>query len=66
MEDALPLAKLGGVEKTPGANRHYPEWMAGVPPRRFALWTILVAAVAALGFMAWRLSTQMKAPPPEE
>ena len=60
MEDALPLAKLGVVEKTPAANRHYPEWMAGVPPRRFALWTILIAAVAALGFMAWRLSTQIK------
>jgi hypothetical protein len=31
-----------------------------VKPRRVALWAILVGGVAALGFMAWRLSKQMK------
>jgi hypothetical protein len=59
-EDTLPLAKLGAIERNPLKSKRYPEWMAGVPPRRFALWTILVVAVAGLGFMAWRLGKQVK------
>ena len=57
-EDALPLAKAGDVERNLTAESRLPEWMAGVPPRRIALWTILVAAVAVLGVMAWRLKKQ--------
>jgi hypothetical protein len=59
-EDALPLAHLGSIERNPVASDRLPEWLAGVPPKRFALWTILVVAVAALGFMAWRLGKTMK------
>ena len=58
-EDALPLAKLGGIERNITAESRLPEWMAGVPPRRIALWTILVVAVAGLGVMAWRLRRQV-------
>ena len=61
-EDALPLAHLGAIERNPLASSRMPEWMAGVPPRRFALWTILVVAVAALGYMAWRLRQSSPAP----
>jgi len=57
-EDALPLARAGDVERNLTAESRLPEWMAGVQPRRIALWTILVAAVAVLGVMAWRLKKQ--------
>ena len=58
-EVRLPQATLGEVASGPPPTRF--ERLAGqVNPRRIALWAILLAGVAALGYMAWRLSKQMK------
>jgi len=58
-EMKLPLATLGEVASGPPPTRF--DRLAGqVNPRRIALWAILLAGVAALGYMAWRLNRQMK------
>lgn len=53
-EARLPLAKVGDVKKGPPPSR-WERWM-DAPPKRIALWGVLVAGVALLGFMAWRLA----------
>ena len=55
----LPQARVGEVRAGPPPSRF--EGIVGdIKPRRVALWAILVGGVAALAFMAWRLSRQMK------
>lgn len=51
---ALPLARAGAVKRGPPPTRW--ERLLEAPPRRLALWAILVGGVLALGFMAWRLA----------
>jgi len=54
----LPVATLGEVQSGPPPTRW--ERLAGqVNTRRVVLWAFLLAGVAALGFMAWRLRRQM-------
>ena len=38
----------------------WPQWALRWGPRRLVLWSLLVIAVAVLGFMAWRLFRQMR------
>lgn len=57
-EMKLPEAKPKAWERTEPARSPLPAFLADVPPRRIALWGILVAAVGVLGFMAWRLARQ--------
>jgi hypothetical protein len=55
----LPEAKVGAIATAPPPT----EWeklTADVQPRRVALWVILLLGVAVLGFMAWRLSRQVR------
>ena len=54
-EAKLPLAKLGAVTSGPEPTR-LEKIMADASPKRIALWVVLLAAVAVLGFLAWRLS----------
>jgi hypothetical protein len=55
----LREAQVGAV--TTGAKSG--DWLrsitGGTSPRKIALWAVLVIAVIALGFMAWRLSRQV-------
>jgi hypothetical protein len=55
----LPQAQVGAV--TTGELRD--DWIrkltGDASPRKLALWAILLVAVIALGFMAWRLSRQI-------
>ena len=55
-ESRLPLAAVGAVTRGAMPQDAYPAWLQDVPPRKLALWAVLVGAVALLGFMAWRLS----------
>ena len=55
----LPEAKAGAVAAGPPASR-WDRIVGEVDARRLALWAILVAGVAVLGAMAWRLSRQMR------
>ncbi len=50
-----PAAPLGSLEQTKPPRQY----------RRAVLWAVLVLGVAALGWMAWQLSRQLSAPPPE-
>ena len=34
--------------------------LGDIPPRKAALWAVLILGVLILGFMAWRLQGQMK------
>ena len=54
-------AHAGPVRAGPPPTR-WENLVGEMNPRRIALWAILFAGVAALGFMAWRLSRQMKPP----
>ena len=54
MELSLPYAKVGPVTTGPPASR-WEKLVEDVSPKRLALWFVLLAGVAALGFMAWRL-----------
>jgi hypothetical protein len=56
-ELALPEAKVGEVTTGPPPTR-WEKIVADVSPKRLALWIVLIAGVAALGFMAWRLMKQ--------
>ncbi|MEO7743918.1 MAG: DUF3999 domain-containing protein [Usitatibacter sp.] len=57
-EMKLPQATLGEIASGPPPTRW--EHLAGeVNTRRVVLWAILLAGVAALGLMAWRLRRQM-------
>jgi hypothetical protein len=59
-EMKLAEAKLGLVESGAVRGSNWPAWAAEMGPRKLTLWAILFAAVAVLGFMAWRLSRQMR------
>ncbi len=64
----LPEAKVGEVRAS-GSYRPWARWAGDVPVRRIVLWSILVASVVLLGWMAWRLQRQMRASgdaPPRE
>lgn len=54
----LPQATLGEVASGPPPTR-WDRLLGQVNTRRVVLWAILLAGVAALGFMAWRLRRQM-------
>ena len=54
----LPAADVGPV--TTRAEDPMRRMLGEVSPRKAALWAVLLLAVAALGFMAWRLHGQMK------
>jgi hypothetical protein len=56
-ERKLPLAKAGQVLRGPPPSR-WERWTQA-PPKRIALWAVLVVGVGLLGLMAWRL---MKTP----
>jgi uncharacterized protein DUF3999 len=55
-EMKLPAATVGTVTRVTGAAGAWPAWLEDVPPRKLALWALLVGAVVVLGVMAWRLS----------
>ncbi len=55
----LPAAEVGPV--TTRAEDPMRRMLGEVSPRKVALWAVLVLAVAALAFMAWRLGGQMRA-----
>lgn len=57
-EMKLPEAKPKAWERTEPTRWPLPAFLADVPPRRLALWAILIAAVGVLAFMAWRLARQ--------
>jgi hypothetical protein len=59
-EMKIAEAKLGPVESGAVRGSNWPGWAAELGPRKLTLWAILLAAVAVLGFMAWRLSRQMR------
>ena len=50
----LPEATVGAVTSGPPASQ-WEKLVEDVSPRKIALWTILIAGVVVLGFMAWRL-----------
>ena len=55
-EMKLPAATVGTVTRATGTAGAWPAWLEDVPPRKLALWALLVGAVVVLGVMAWRLS----------
>ena len=63
-EFALPAAKLGAPAENAGAGAtRWPEWLGEADGKRVTLWALLLAGVAVLAVMAWRLSRQVQAPP---
>lgn len=54
-EMRLPEAIPGAVSRVRATASGWPAWLQDVPPRKLALWGVLVGAVLLLGFMAWRL-----------
>ena len=58
-EQLLAPAKVGEVRAGPPPTR-WDALVGSLNARRVALWAILLAGVAALAFMAWRLSRQVK------
>jgi len=60
-EAKLPEAKVGEVRTGERSNEFLRSVTSGTNPKKIALWSILVLGVAVLGFMAWRLSSQMRA-----
>jgi len=61
--EAAP-ATLGEARAQPRAPAPWPEWLDLEPGdwKKLALWAVLFAGVAALGWMAWRLSAQLGKP----
>jgi hypothetical protein len=59
MELALPEAQAGAVTAGPPPTR-WEGIIGSLNPRRVTLWAILAGGVALLGFMAWRISRQMR------
>jgi hypothetical protein len=64
-ERKLPEASVGPVTSGPVRGAGWPAWAADMGPRKLTLWAVLIAAVAVLGFMAWRLRRQLRSPAPE-
>lgn len=60
-EHRLPQASLGPLAARSGASGLLEADPGAL--RRWLLWAALVAAVAGLGVLAWRLASEMKAPP---
>lgn len=58
-EMRLPEAKVGAIVQGPPPSR-WERIIGEAQPRRVALWLVLLAGVATLGVMAWRLSRQMR------
>jgi len=64
-EQALPRATLGALAPLPEPG--WSQRLVGAGPeahRRWLLWGVLVAAVAGLGVLSWRLLRQITPPPP--
>ncbi len=57
-EAKLSQAAVGPVQAGQVRRSGWPAWAANFGPRKLALWTVLLGAVAMLGFMAWRLTKQ--------
>lgn len=57
-EMKLPQATLGEVASGPPPTR-FERLVGQINTRRVVLWTVLLAGVALLGYMAWRLHKQM-------
>lgn len=58
----LPEARVGAVATGPEPAA-WKRWAKQLDARRATLWAILLAGVALLGYMAWRLSRQMQEKP---
>ena len=58
-EELLKRAQLGAVKAEPPPNR-WEKLIGEMDARRVTLWVVLVAGVAALGAMAWKLSRQVR------
>jgi len=58
-EEMLKPAKVGAVKAGPPPNR-WEKLIGEMDGRRATLWAVLVLGVVALGFMAWRLSRQVR------
>ncbi|HEX5128274.1 MAG TPA: DUF3999 family protein, partial [Usitatibacter sp.] len=59
MEDLLKPAKVGDVKAEPPPSR-WEKLIGTLDARRVTLWAVLIIGVLALGFMAWRLSKQVR------
>jgi hypothetical protein len=55
----LAQARVGAISSAPPPSR-WERFVGEVDARRLTLWAVLLGAVAALGFMAWRLYRQMR------
>lgn len=55
----LAQSRIGAVSSAPPPSR-WERFVGEMDARRLTLWAVLVGAVAALGFMAWRLYRQMR------
>ncbi|NJD86882.1 MAG: DUF3999 domain-containing protein [Betaproteobacteria bacterium] len=63
-EFALRAAGIGTLQENPGTGvSRWPEWIRDADGKQIALWALLVAGVAVLAVMAWRLSRQVQSPP---
>lgn len=63
-EFAFPVAQLGmAAEHSAGSSRGFPDWFREADGKRLTLWALLLAGVAVLAAMAWRLSRQVQSPP---
>lgn len=58
-EQALPEARVGTVQTVALSGDRWRRYVGDVSGRTVALWAVLLAGVAFLGFMAWRLSRQL-------
>jgi hypothetical protein len=59
-ERKLALAPVGAVQTAALEPSPVRDVLGDIPPRKAALWAVLIAGVLVLGFMAWRLLGQMK------
>ena len=63
-EYALPEAQVGAVTTSePTTFERVTEKLGVTDGKKVGLWAVLLIGVGLLGFMAWRLMGQMKAPP---
>jgi hypothetical protein len=63
MEPARCQAALGKVQTLGGSERLKPP-RAPLPLRRLGLWAVLLAGVALLAWLSWRLIRQLHHAPP--